>query len=214
MTSMRTAHKFFVLFIGAAAAATAISCGNVVRQGRAPVFLVIDTLQAAPGNHPATLGGNLLSDVQTLVSTPAPCTTVSPCPTIFNDVGQVVLHITLKDAGTTASPNTASANNQVTITRYHVAYRRADGRNVEGVDVPFAFDGAVTGTVPTSSQLTLSFEIVRDVAKEESPLIQLVHSSTVITTICDVTFYGTDLVGNEIQVTGSITIDFGNFGDT
>jgi hypothetical protein len=62
--------------------------------------------------------------------------------------------------------------------------------------------------------LTLSFEIVRDVAKEESPLIQLVHSSTVITTICDVTFYGTDLVGNEIQVTGSITIDFGNFGDT
>ncbi len=31
--------------------------------------------------------------------------------------------------------------------------------------------------------------------------------------ICDVTFYGQDQVGNEINVTGSILIEFGNFGD-
>lgn len=211
---MRTAHKFFVFFIGAAAIAASASCGNVVRDGRSPVFLVIDSLQAAQGNHPATLAGNLTSDVQTLITTPAPCTTDKPCATIFNDVGQVQLHLTPKDIGVPSSNSSPSANNQVTITRYHVAYRRADGRNVEGVDVPFAFDGAATGTVPATSQLTLSFELVRHVAKEEAPLIQLVTSRTIITTICDVTFYGTDLVGNEIQVTGSITIDFGNFGDT
>jgi len=28
-----------------------------------------------------------------------------------------------------------------------------------------------------------------------------------------VTFYGTDRVGNDISVTGSIQVDFGNFGD-
>ena len=107
----------------------------------------------------------------------------------------------------------ASTNNEVTITRYHVSYRRADGRNTQGVDVPYAFDGASTGTVPASGNITLGFELVRHVAKKEPPLIQLLTSSTIITTIADVTFYGQDRVGNEISVTGSLQIDFGNFGD-
>ena len=165
---MRTAHK---LFIAAAVIAASTSCGDVVRDGRSPVFLVIDSLQAAQGNHPSTLAGNLTSDVQTLVTTPAPCTTAKPCATIFNDVGQVVLHLTPKDIGVPSFNNSPSANNQVTITRYHVTYRRADGRNVQGVDVPYAFDGAATGTVPATSQLTLSFELVRHAAKEEAPLV-------------------------------------------
>lgn len=208
---MRTAHK---LFIAAAVIAASTSCGDVSRSGRSPVYLVIDTLQAAQGNHPSTLAGSLFSDVQTLVTTPAPCTPATPCATIFNDVGQVVLHLTSKDIGVPSFNNSPSADNQVTITHYHVSYRRADGRNVQGTDVPYAFDGGVTGTVPATSQLTLSFEIVRHAAKEESPLFQLKTSAAIITTIADVTFYGTDLVGNEIQATGSITIDFGNFGDS
>ncbi len=43
--------------------------------------------------------------------------------------------------------------------------------------------------------------------------VQLVNNPTIITTIADVTFYGQDLVGNEIQATGSIQVDFGNFAD-
>src|ERR1035437_2518768 len=107
MTSMRTAHKFFILFIGTAAIAASASCGNVVTSGRSPVLLVIDSLQAAQGNHPATLGGNLLSDVQTL--TPAPCAPASPC--VYDDVGSVVIHLVLKDIGTPTTPNTPSSNN-------------------------------------------------------------------------------------------------------
>ena len=61
--------------------------------------------------------------------------------------------------------------------------------------------------------LSLGFELVRHVAKQESPLVQLVTSPTIISTIADITFYGADRVGNEVQVTGSILIDFGNFGD-
>ena len=34
-----------------------------------------------------------------------------------------------------------------------------------------------------------------------------------INAIADVTFYGRDQVGNDISVTGSISIEFGNFGD-
>jgi hypothetical protein len=106
-----------------------------------------------------------------------------------------------------------TSNNQVTLTRYHVTYRRADGRNTPGLDVPFGFDGAATGTVPPTGALTLSFELVRHVAKQESPLAQLVLSPNIINTIADVTFYGTDLVGNAVSASGSMSIEFGNFGD-
>jgi hypothetical protein len=111
-------------------------------------------------------------------------------------------------AGTTAAPST---NNQVTITRYHVTYTRADGRNMPGVDVPFPIDGAATGTVQIGTLLTLGFELVRIAAKQEPPLAALASTTTVLTTIANVTFYGQDLVGNAISATGAIQIDFGSF---
>jgi hypothetical protein len=101
----------------------------------------------------------------------------------------------------------------VTITRYHVSYRRSDGHNTEGLDVPFAWDGATTGTVPVGGQLTLPFELVRIVAKEESPLVNLVSSASIVTNIVEVTFYGVDQAGNAVTVSGLIQVDFGNFGD-
>jgi hypothetical protein len=207
---MRTATRLLTL---AALIATTTSCGNAVRTGRSPVYLVINTLQAAPGNKPAQFGGSLLSDVITNVTTPAPCSTTSPCPTIFNDLGQVSLSIAPKDPGTAANPSAPSSMNAVTITRVRIEYVRADGRNTPGVDVPYAFDGAVTGTVQPGATLTLGFELVRNVAKAESPLVQLKTGETIITTIARVTFYGHDQVGNEMSATGTIQIDFGNFGD-
>jgi len=118
------------------------------------------------------------------------------------------MHLVPKDMLIDPTPN-----NQVTISRYHVTYRRADGRNTPGVDVPFGFDGAVTGTIPESGTASFAFELVRHVAKEESPLAQLATSPNVINTIAEITFYGTDLVGNAVSATGFMTIEFGNFGD-
>jgi hypothetical protein len=196
-----------VVFLGLVAATSA--CGDVARAGRSPVYLVIDSLQAAQGNRPATLGTGLTSDVITNVITPAPCSATTPCPTVFNDIGSVALRLAAKDVS--VAPTT---NNQVTITRYHVSYKRADGRNTPGLDVPYGFDGAVTGTVPPTGTATIGFELVRSVAKSEAPLVQLVSNfGVLINTIADVTFYGTDQVGNDISVTGSISIEFGNFGD-
>ena len=75
-----------------------------------------------------------------------------------------------------------------------------------------------TMPVPTlavvhSLNLTIGFELVRNVAKQESPLVQLKTSSNIISMIATLTFYGADRVGNAIQTTGQITIEFGNFGD-
>ena len=208
---MRNVTSFVTLLGLAALAAGSLSCGDVVREGRSPVFLVIDSLTGSRGAATPGAGTTILvSDVITNVTSPAPCTTAAPCPTIFGDTGSVVLRAPLKDVVNGVAPTT---NNEVTITRYHVEYTRADGRNTPGVDVPYSFDGAATGTIPAGGSLTLGFDLVRNVAKQESPLAQLRTSPNIITSIALVTFYGRDRVGNNVSVTGQIQIDFGNFGD-
>jgi hypothetical protein len=208
---MRSALRFIGL---AAIVAAATSCGNVVRDSRAPAYLIINTLAGARGNSTlGNFGSTLISDVITNVTTPAPCTTASPCPTIFGDVGQVTLSLGMRDPGTASSPTSPSTANAITITRYHVSYRRADGRNTQGVDVPFGFDGAVTATVSGTIGTTMGFTLVRLAAKEESPLVQLKFNSVFLTVLADVTFYGSDQVGNEVSIMGTIQVDFGNFGD-
>jgi hypothetical protein len=194
-------------------AAGVTSCGDVVRDGSSPVYLVIDTLAASRGgsSNPAATT-NLLSDVITNAVTPPPCSSASPCPTVFDDVGTVTLRAPLKDVGgsTALVPTT---NNEVTITRFTVEYVRADGRNVPGVDVPFPIDGAVTGTIPAGGTLSVGFEIVRHTAKQEAPLAELRTSPNVIVTNAKVTFYGRDRTGNNVSVSGQIQINFANFGD-
>jgi len=210
MTRMRILNRILVTV---AAAAAVTSCGDVVRSSRAPVFLVIDSLSGARGNTPTRFTNNLFSDVITLVTTPAPCTPETPCPTIFNDVGQAVLRLSPKDIGSGAT-TAPTLNNEVTITRIHVRYRRTDGRNTPGVDVPFEFDTAATVTVPASGTATMGFTLVRNSAKSESPLVQLSATGFVIATLADITLYGRDQVGNDISATGSMEIAFANFGDT
>jgi hypothetical protein len=202
-----------LVLLATSIAATA-SCGDVVRQGRGPVFLVIDRLEASAGGATAgELSGTLRSDVITNMTSPDPCTTTNVCPTVFDDMGSVALRLVPKDLGTPTAPTVLSTNNEVTITRYRVSYRRADGRNTPGVDVPHGFDGAVTGTISAGSALGLTFELVRHVSKMESPLVELKFNSRIIAMIADVTFFGVDRVGNEVNASGGLLIEFGNFGD-
>jgi hypothetical protein len=202
MHPLRAVRKLLTV---AAVVSLLASCGDVVRQGHSPVFLTVDKLEAAPGNKPQAFTGTLSSDVASI--SPDPCSTSTPC--VFNDLGLVTLFLSPKDF--TVAP---TSNNQVTINRYRVTYRRSDGRSTPGVDVPYGFVGAVTGTVPPTGSLDLSFELVRLTAKGTPPLLGLVRNSgVVISTIADVTFFGTDQVGNEISVEGSILVNFGDFAD-
>jgi len=189
---MRLSSRLLIL----AAVAAAASCGDVSRTGRSPVQVVVVHLVAAKGDDPTKFTGNLTSDVLTNGS-------------VFNDIGSADLIIQAKNL--TVAPTSL---NQVTIDRVHIEYVRADGHNIQGVDVPFAFDGAATGTLKQDGTITtLQFELVRHVAKIESPLVQLKNSPNIITTIGQVTFYGHDQAGNEMNVMGQIQIDFGNFAD-
>jgi hypothetical protein len=176
------------------------SCHSALTAGRGSMIPVIDSLLGASTTKAGTAGvfSNILqSDVLTHGG-------------VFEDPGQVTIHLVPKDIS-----QAPTSNNSVIFDHYRVQFRRTDGRNVEGVDVPYAFEGAITFTVPPSGAATASFSLVRAQAKLEPPLITLDNGggSIVISTIADVTFYGHDATGEQISVTGSISVNFADWAD-
>lgn len=173
-----------------------MSCGTVAREGTASSFLIVNSLQASSSG-----GGTLRSDVVSMVD---------QSPTIFDDSADVEFSIGMKDPGSLTNPTAPSQANRITVNRYRVSYTRSDGRNREGVDVPYTFDSAFTSTVPGSPT---SFMIVRHQAKMEAPLAALALNGLVISTIAEVTFYGHDQTGRAVSATATMGISFANFGD-
>jgi hypothetical protein len=193
-------HNVLLLAGAAMLAVTTAACGDFIRQDRASVTLVIDRLDGASGStgSAGTFGGTVDSDVLTKGGT-------------FNDFGRVTMRSIMKDVGTAPTPV-----NAVTITRYTVKFRRADGRNTPGVDVPYPFDSAITFTVAPGPAAIQTFELVRHTAKEDAPLRALSQGNNfavTIATVADVTFFGHDQAGNELSVVGSIGVIFGDFAD-
>ncbi len=81
--------------------------------------------------------------------------------------------------------------------------------------MPYPFDGGVTASVGGTASTTMGFTLVRVQAKEEAPLMALIGGggAHVISTIAEVTFYGTDQAGRAVSVTGRISVDFDDWGD-
>ena len=185
------------------------SCGSeLLRTGRSPVYLTISSFSltnGATGNS----ASNLLSDVQTLVEQQINGQTVK-VPTIFNDTATASLRVVAKDP-----TRDTTDMNSVTVNRYRIVFRRADGRSTPGVDVPFGWDGGLSVTIPAGSEAQVPFDIVRHSSKSEPPLANLVNNGGVqyIYAIAEITFFGRDQNGNELTVTGLVDIAFSDFGD-
>jgi hypothetical protein len=185
----------YIKFVALVAlASVSASCGEFTRQGTAPVIVVVDRLSVEDDQ------GTLHSDVLTEGS-------------VVNDMAEVRLRLILKDPGDSGAAASPTPLNSVTITRYHVEYRRTDGRNVQGVDVPFAFDSGLTFTISAGQSQSAVFQIVRNTAKAEAPLKALANNGEILSTIAYVTFYGHDQAGNDVSANASIGIDFANFAD-
>ena len=183
------------------------ACGDLSRQGRAPSFLVIDNLAGANGADPGEFTNTVISDVVTLVGD-------TFVPTVFSDPGEVRMRSQLKDAGSSTSPQIPSVTNYITVTRYRVVYKRADGRNTPGVDVPYPFDGGMTFTA-VAAGASAGFTLVRAQAKLESPLFAMrgIGGAVFISAIAEVTFYGHDQTGTPVSVTGTISVHCADWGD-
>ena len=89
-------------------------------------------------------------------------------------------------------------------------YIRADGRNTPGVDVPYGFDGAIRVTIQ-DAPTTFGFQLVRNQAKDEAPLVFLRSNGAIVTTLAKITFFGRDQNGNEISIVGEHHDQFRQF---
>ena len=196
------------LVVAVAALMASVSCGGeMLRTGRSPVYLIVMGIDAGDSN-----GAILRSDVQVLVDPPSGGTSTAKIPTVFDDVAIATIQTEQKNTTDTGS---SSSLNTVTINRYHVEYRRADGRNTPGVDVPYGFDGGTAASIPPGGSAQVSFQVVRHAGKLEPPLKNLANlgGQGFIATIAEVTFYGHDQNGNEVSVTARMDVMFGDFGD-
>jgi hypothetical protein len=197
------------LVLGAACLISSAACGgDLLRTGRSPIFLTVEAIQATPGGG-GTAGSFLLSDVQELVEETVNGVTVQR-PTIFND--SLLVTVRSNEKNPTAATTPISS---VTLTRYHVDFRRADGRNTPGVDVPYGFDGGLGVTIPPSASAQVGIEVVPHRLKLEPPLKNLASGGgqIFISTFAEITIYGRDQNGNEVSVTGRIDVQFGDFAD-
>jgi len=179
-----------------ALAVASASCGSV-REGTGTSFLIVEGMDFAPGNDRTQFEATLNSDVNT------------PGGNV-DDLGRATFRLGLKDPGSSTAPNTPTQNQFITIDRYHVRFFRADGRNTQGVDVPYEFDGAFTATVG-GNLVQSAFVVVRHDAKREAPLAILGSNRLILTIIAEITFYGRDQTGHETQAVARASIDFGNF---
>ena len=108
-----------------------------------------------------------------------------------------------------------SQYNDIILTRYTVSYSRTDGKNAPGVDVPLPFEGSLSAVVKVGSSTTISFVVVREVAKLEPPLVALAEGRAegVLQVTARIDFYGRDLANRNVKATGYLTIYFANYVD-
>jgi len=127
--------------------------------------------------------------------------------------------VTLRLENHFKNPNVTATGfrHDFTVERYEVRYFRSDGRNTEGVDVPYRISGNVAQEVLEESAATLSLEVVRRQAKLEPPLMNLRHNggAIIVTTFAEITLHARTTTGQTTNpVTARLQIDFADFGDT
>jgi hypothetical protein len=106
-----------------------------------------------------------------------------------------------------------SAAEDVRVTRYTLSYHRSDGRNVEGLDVPYTISGNMTLLVPTSADsVEFSLDLVRHQAKLEPPLMNITGLQ-VVTMFAELTVYGQTVSEKAVTATGGVQITFADYAD-
>lgn len=177
------------------------SCNVLENKTRSASVLIIQSLVgiSREGSEDATA---LDSDV--VINPPS-----GKCYYVKGDFAKVTF--TAKLLSPTRTP---TFYNDIRVYRYRVRYIRTDGRNVEGVDVPYSYEGAMDVYVPIDGIVSWSFDIVRTTAKEEPPLIKLRGTNNVIEAIGIVDFYGEDMAGNKVTAQGKITIYFRDWANS
>jgi hypothetical protein len=182
-------------------AASGVACTpDWARRNNTDIVLLMDVTAGGAGGTGSTT--QLLSDPRT--------------PSIVNDNVSLSLRAFPKNPNVDLSPDTIGLVNDVIIRRYTVRYYRADGRNVEGVDVPYSISGDMNVRVPATGVITpASIIVVRHQAKLEPPLRNFVGlgGQGLLTMFADITVYGETITQKAVEARGSLEIVFIDFAD-
>ena len=118
------------------------------------------------------------------------------------------------DAGGSApDPGAAgSVASDVLLDSYEIKYIRSDGRGTEGVDVPYRITGPLAVLVESEGEATFALEVVRRQAKLDPPLTNI-QQTTILTVTAQITLFGKTTSEKRVTTTGSLQIDFADFGD-
>ncbi len=192
--------KLLVLIIAALALA---SCQAKEDDSTSASFLVITSLT---GNDLAGKAGSttVFSDVITNGS-------------IINDSAVAVVTALTYNPTEDSEAHDITYYMNVIVDQVDVEFMRTDGKNTEGVDVPYHFSQPMNMLVEVDKTASIPFILIRHVAKMESPLIQLrdfPSEEFVLQLLAKVTMHGKDLAGHRIApVSGYLTVWCANFAD-
>jgi hypothetical protein len=166
-------------------------------------------------------GGEIRSDVLTNGS-------------VFNDDAVVAVNVLRKNNNPDLG---VSPVEHVYLDRYEVVYFRTDGRNTEGVDVPFRITGPLGNLRFHTAgpggegevEQTVNITIVRHAAKLEPPLSNLANvllpsagdptaplefgGQGIITTVAEITIHGHTIQGDGLVARGRVQVTFADFAD-
>jgi hypothetical protein len=176
--------------VAAAALALALAgCSAAYVEGdRSTVLLVIESINE---------GAPIISDVRGAGDNP---------DTIINCLAKVTVSVRTKNPS-----QTATAVQDVRLTRYEVSYRRSDGRGVQGVDVPYTISGNMTVTVAAGDSATFPVDLVRHQAKLLPPLSNITGLQ-LVTMFADVTLNGATISGSNVSAQGTAQVTFADYG--
>lgn len=200
---MRRASKILWMAIILPASLILSSCNPLEKDSKSNTLLTVEDLSGVD------IEGNRAHFLHSDVLYVDPTTGAS---SIFADTALATLRASLLDPKPFLG---VSQYNDIVITRYVISYSRSDGKNTQGKDVPYSFENSLTATVKVGSTTDINFIIVREVAKMEPPLINLVNQRAegVLNVTAKVDFYGQDMVKNKVKATGYLTIYFSNYGN-
>jgi len=192
-----------VLALAGALAASGCSIPDSAKQDASNVLLVVtNVVTQAGGSSGGTESAFLLSDV----------VRVEDPSGFFNDNATLTLTSIPKNP---AEDLTLSQYDTAVLERYTVRFFRSDGRNTEGEDVPFGFQGALAGTVPAGNEAEVALILVRHQAKREPPLSRLQQGggADLLTCFAEVNVFGRTLKGDVVSAKTTISVTFADFGD-
>ena len=171
---------------------------DFVQQNESNVLLEVIQVEADAGGE-GQGGAFLLSDV------------VDTKGGSFNDNVVITLRSVPKNQNPASLP--PGEFESVIIERYEIAYRRSDGHNLEGVDVPYRITGNITQNIPAGGEGDVAIIVVRHAAKDEPPLLNIANGGgqELLTVFADITLHGRTLSQKGVRARATLQITFGNF---